>query len=193
MLCATQLAPVAPQSPPEATITGHVVVTPDDDEEACILCRSLTDYKRNMRFRAGSIAPAWGQCDECDEWLHLICDGVFDPAALERLQDSDAPYICRRCAARKRSSPEPGATSALEPKRKKGRLGTAKDKRPCTPGCPGCRKGTAMITSHKPYPTSCMPSCERPCAPLRTWLRARYGSRSSFCFPCRHCPCGQEP
>ena len=54
--------------------------TPGDNEEAFCFCQSLTDYTRNLRFRADSHTPAWVQCDGHDEWLHLVCDGVIDPA-----------------------------------------------------------------------------------------------------------------
>jgi hypothetical protein len=43
------------------------------------------------------------QCAHQGKWLHLVCDGVLDPARQRELADPDSPlpYLCSSCCARK--------------------------------------------------------------------------------------------
>jgi len=74
---------------------------------------------------------------------------VIDPADHDRPLNSDAPYVCRTCAARKCASNESRATHELEPKRKKGSLGTANGSRPCTCSSPDERDSKTHLLSGK--------------------------------------------
>ena len=74
-------------------------VTPDavEDGDCCDLCATFSERQRNMLFRSHDHTPAWVQFEECEKWLHQVCDGIIDPALQERLEKSDEPYICRSC------------------------------------------------------------------------------------------------
>ena len=96
-------------------------VTPDavEDGDCCDLCATLPERQRNMRFRSHDHTPAWVQFEECEKWLHQVCDRIIDPALQERLEKSDVPYICRSCT-RKRTSPDIRArTLHVTPKEKR--------------------------------------------------------------------------
>ena len=163
-------------------------VTPDavEDGDCCDLCATLSERQRNMRFRSHDHTPAWVKCEECEKWLHQVCDGIIDPALQVRLEKSDEPYICRSCT-RKRTSPDIRArTLHVTPKKKKDASVPAKKVDRAPQGVLVAEKiRQATLPVHSSLPDLI---CAR--LPPRSWLRVRDGPRPTIRNPSCHRPCG---
>uniref|UniRef100_A0A7S2ZTF8 Uncharacterized protein n=1 Tax=Rhodosorus marinus TaxID=101924 RepID=A0A7S2ZTF8_9RHOD len=73
--------------------------TSASDEACCKICHSteLEDTDKDF-FYEYAVACSWIQCDECKQWLHALCGGIYERTTLEALRE-DA-YLCNGCASR---------------------------------------------------------------------------------------------
>jgi hypothetical protein len=164
-------------------------VAPDavEDGDCCDLCATLSERQRNLRFRSHDHTPAWVQCEECEKWLHQVCDGIIDPALQERLEKSDEPYICRSC------------TRIYLPRYKSPYItcNTEKKKDASVPAKKVDRAPQGVLVAEKVRQATLSVHSSLPnllCArlPPRSWLRVRDGPRPTIRNPSCHRPCGSK-
>ena len=162
-------------------------VTPDavEDGDCCDLCATLPERQRNMRFRSHDHTPAWVQCEECEKWLHRVCDGIIDPAlasgeARKKRRTLHLPKLHSQTDLPRYKSPY--ITCNTEKKKDASVPAKKVDRAP--QGVLVAEKvRQATLSVHSSLPNLL---CAR--LPPRSWLRVRDGPRPTIRNPSCHRP-----